>query len=120
LIHPQYSTVRWNGAAAPTEVGRPPGGSAQVAQRSRSSVIGGGTRCYDDHGGPFSHRVDEGVDGDHRSRSSSDYIADDFAVIDLQPLAAGHLQPMRVQPELVQDRGVHVGDVVPVLRGVES
>ena len=43
-----------------------------------------------------------------------------LAEVDLQPLAAGDFQPARVEAELVQDRGVDVGDVVAVLDGVEA
>ena len=49
-----------------------------------------------------------------------DDLADHLAVIDLQPLAAGDFQPARVEAELVQHRGVDVGDVVAVLDGVRS
>ena len=49
-----------------------------------------------------------------------DDLADRLAEVDLQPLAAGDLQPARVEAELVQDRGVDVGDVVAVLDGVEA
>ena len=41
-------------------------------------------------------------------------------MIDFQALAAGHLEPSRVETELVQDRGVQVGDVVPMFDGVEA
>ena len=37
-----------------------------------------------------------------------------------EPLSAGDFQPARVEAELVQDRGVDVGDVMPVLDGVEA
>ncbi len=47
-------------------------------------------------------------------------LPDRLAVVDLQPLAAGDLQLARVEAELVQDRGVDVGDVVAVLDGVEA
>ena len=38
----------------------------------------------------------------------------------LEPFAAGNGEPARVEAELVQDRGVDVGDVVAVLDGVEA
>src|SRR5688572_25772499 len=41
-------------------------------------------------------------------------------VVDLQPLAAGHREFPRVESELVEDRGVQVGNVVAVLDGVEA
>ena len=41
-------------------------------------------------------------------------------MLDLQPLPAGDLEAVRVEAEQVQDRGVDVGDVVPVLHGVEA
>ena len=47
-------------------------------------------------------------------------LPDRLAVFDLQPLPAGDLEPVGVEPEQVQDRGVDVGDVVPVLDGVEA
>src|SRR5262249_13174065 len=43
-----------------------------------------------------------------------------LAVVDVEPLAPGDLQPSRVQPEQVQDGGVDVGHVVPVLHRVEA
>src|SRR4051794_11850235 len=54
------------------------------------------------------------------SSESGDDLADRPAVVDLQPLLAGDLKPARVQPELVQDRGVDVGDVVAIFHRVEA
>ena len=54
------------------------------------------------------------------TRTSRDDLRDRLAVVDLQPLAAGDLQLARIEAELVQDRGVDVGDVVAVLDGVEA
>src|SRR5262245_25987659 len=51
---------------------------------------------------------------------SGDDFPDRPAVVDLQALAARHLQPARVEAELVQHRRVDVGDVVPVLDRVET
>jgi hypothetical protein len=45
---------------------------------------------------------------------------DGLAVVDLEALLAGDLQAAGVEPQLVQDRGVDVGDVVAVLDGVEA
>jgi hypothetical protein len=45
---------------------------------------------------------------------------DGRAVIDLQALAAGNVQPARVQAQAVQYRGMQVGDVVRVLDGMEA
>ena len=47
-------------------------------------------------------------------------LADRPAVVDLQPLAAGDVEPARVEAQQVQQRGVDVGDVVGVLDGVEA
>src|SRR6266478_4137865 len=52
--------------------------------------------------------------------TSGQDLPDRSAVVDIQPLAARHFQAPWVEAQLVQDRGVDVGDVVPVLDGVES
>ena len=52
--------------------------------------------------------------------ASGDHFVDRLAVFDLQPLPAGDLEPVGVEAEEVQDRGVDVGDVMPVLDGVEA
>ena len=52
--------------------------------------------------------------------SLRDDLADRLAVVDVEALAAGDFEPARVEAELVQDRGVDVGDVVAVLDGVEA
>ena len=49
-----------------------------------------------------------------------DDLADRLAEVDLQPLVARDFEPPGVEAELVQDRGVDVGDVVAVLDGVEA
>src|SRR4051812_40600695 len=49
------------------------------------------------------------------SPQSNHDLPDRPAVVDVQPLAAGHLQPPRVEAEQLHDRGVDVGDVVAVL-----
>ena len=41
-------------------------------------------------------------------------------MVDVQPLAAGDFELARIQPELVQDCRVYVGDVVPIFDGVEA
>src|SRR5205809_854435 len=51
---------------------------------------------------------------------SGDDRADRLAIVDLEAFAAGDLEPAGVEAELVEDRGVDVGDVVPVLDGVEA
>ena len=38
-----------------------------------------------------------------------------LAVVDVEPLASRHFKQPRVEAELVQDRGVDVGDVAPGL-----
>ena len=43
-----------------------------------------------------------------------------MAMIDRQPFAAGDLQPVRIEPQQLEDRGVDIGDVMPVFHGVES
>ena len=45
---------------------------------------------------------------------------DRLAVVDLEPLAAGNLELVRVETKLVQDGRVDVGDVVPIFDGVET
>src|SRR5207248_7589268 len=50
---------------------------------------------------------------------SQDFL-DRPAQLDLQPLAAGHLEPVRVEAELVQHGGVDVGHVVAVLDRVKA
>jgi hypothetical protein len=45
-------------------------------------------------------------------------LADRPAEVDLEALAAGHLEAARVEAEQVQDGGVQVGDVVARLQGV--
>jgi hypothetical protein len=51
---------------------------------------------------------------------SGDDRVDGFAVVDLEVLASRHFQLVPVQPQLPQHRRVDVGDVVPVLDGVEA
>ena len=48
------------------------------------------------------------------------YISYRLAEIDVQPFAAGDFQSAVVEAELVEDRGVDVGDVVAVFDGVEA
>src|SRR5262249_38976628 len=43
-----------------------------------------------------------------------------LAVVHLQPLPAPHLQLAGIQTQELQDRRVNVGDVVPVLHGMEA
>ena len=47
-------------------------------------------------------------------------LPDRSAVIDLQPLAAGDVEPARVEPQQVEQGGVDVGDVMGVLDRVEA
>jgi len=51
---------------------------------------------------------------------SSDDFPDRPAEIDFEPLVAGDFEPAGVQAELMQDRGVDVGDVMAVFDGVEA
>ena len=44
---------------------------------------------------------------------------DDFAMIQFKPAAAGHLQSMGVEPKEVKSSGMDVGNIMPVLHGVE-
>src|SRR5262245_44527258 len=55
-----------------------------------------------------------------REESSGDDLGDRLAVVDVEALAAGHLQLARIQAELMQDGGVDVGYVVAVLDSVEA
>src|SRR5262245_42735733 len=52
--------------------------------------------------------------------SSGDDFLDGLAVIDLQPLAARHFESPGIEAELVQHRGVQVGDVMPALDSVKA
>src|SRR4051812_24962497 len=54
------------------------------------------------------------------STLSGEDLADRPAVVDIQPLAPGDVEPSRVEPEQVQRRGVDVGDIVGVFNGVET
>lgn len=45
-------------------------------------------------------------------------VVDDVPVVDLESFAAGVLQPVAVQSEQVEHRGVEVGDVVPFAQSV--
>src|SRR4051794_28240308 len=60
----------------------------------------------------------------HRECRVHPLLRDDLlnwpAHVDLQELVAGHLQFARVEAELAQHGGVDVGDVMPVLDGVEA
>jgi len=47
-------------------------------------------------------------------------FADRPAEIDFEPLAAGHFEPARIEPQPIEHRGVQVGHVVPMLGGVEA
>src|SRR5689334_23581765 len=42
------------------------------------------------------------------------------AVIDIQPFASRHIQFLRIEPELMQDRRMNVRHVMPVFDGMES
>ena len=41
-------------------------------------------------------------------------------MVDVEALAAGDLKLSRIEPELLEDRGVDIGDIVSVLDGVEA
>ena len=51
---------------------------------------------------------------------SCDYFLDGPTMMDIGALSAGYFQLMRIEAQLVQDRGVYVGDIVRVLDGVEA
>ncbi len=54
------------------------------------------------------------------AKFSSHDLGDRFAVVDVQPFAAGNFQLARIETELRQDRGVDVGHVVAVLHSVKA
>ncbi len=39
-------------------------------------------------------------------------VVDDMPIVDLQPFPAGIFQPVTVQPEQMEDRGVEIGDII--------
>jgi hypothetical protein len=41
-------------------------------------------------------------------------------MIQFEALAPGNLEPMRIQSQLMQDRRVDVGDVMPILDGMKA
>lgn len=52
--------------------------------------------------------------------ASSDDFVNRLSVIDFESLATGDLQLTRVQPQLVQNRGVNIGDVMAIFYRVET
>ncbi|GIT31258.1 MAG: hypothetical protein Ct9H300mP1_33040 [Planctomycetaceae bacterium] len=54
-----------------------------------------------------------------RSTASGDDLMDRRSTVEVNPFPARHLQLQRIQSQLVQHRGVNVGDVVPVLDRIE-
>src|SRR5262249_6532085 len=71
-------------------------------------------------GGCNSQRCDGDEPAKFHSSSSSDDFFDWLTMIDFQPLSAGYFQLARVEAELVQHGRVQIGDVMPVLDGVEA
>jgi len=59
--------------------------------------------------------ADHGTE-DERCISGDDF-ADDLAVFHFEAFAAGDFEAARVEAELVQNRGVDIGDIVAVLDG---
>ena len=47
-------------------------------------------------------------------------VFDRVPEVNVEPLPAGDFESPRVEPELVQYRGVNVGDVVAIFDGVEA
>src|SRR5712672_3276313 len=43
-----------------------------------------------------------------------------LAVVNLDALAAGDVEALGIEPELVKDRGMNVGDIVAVFYGMEA
>jgi hypothetical protein len=72
----------------------------------------------------YSQLEDDSLRAAQKSPKSPPRLRDDcrngLAVIDLQALAAGHLEPVRVEAQLVQDRGMDVGHIVTLLDGVKT
>lgn len=54
------------------------------------------------------------------SQVSRDDIVDRLAKVDVQTLVTGNLKASRIQPELMEDGRVDVGNVVPILNSMES
>ena len=54
------------------------------------------------------------------TRTSRNDFLDRLAMVDVEAFAAGDFQAAGIEPELLQDRGVDVGDVVAILDGVEA
>ena len=51
--------------------------------------------------------------------SGNDFF-DGPTMMDIGALSAGYFQLMRIEAQLVQDRGVYVGDIVRVFDGIEA
>ena len=64
--------------------------------------------------------MDSGLGHRLKRKSSSDDLLNRLAKIDCQPFASGYLEPFMIDAQLVQHRGVDVGDVMPVFDGVEA
>src|SRR5262245_58209201 len=62
----------------------------------------------------------EGAVGEIERPPSSQDLTNWPAVIDLQALAAGDIEPARVEAQHVQQRGVHIRDIVRVLDRMEA
>ena len=54
------------------------------------------------------------------SQTLREDLLNHFAVIDFKPFAAGYLESPRIKPELMQDSGVNIGNVVAMFDGVKA
>ena len=54
------------------------------------------------------------------TKTSCDDFVDGFAMVNIMTFAAGDFEFAGTEAELLQDRGVDVGDVVTILDGVET
>ena len=52
-------------------------------------------------------------------RSFND-LFDHFAAVNVESLSAGYFKTLRIEPQLMQDGRVNVGDVVRILGGVKA
>src|SRR5262245_10111122 len=52
--------------------------------------------------------------------ASNQNLPNRLAVVEFEPLAAGDFEPAWVETHQVQDRGVYIGDVMPILDSMEA